>query len=79
MAFKLLTSVFKNSAAFEAVSGTTGANGNTVFSVESGHHTATVADHHDNTDSREVSVSAGEIIQVTFELGAAGRPATGSH
>jgi hypothetical protein len=60
-------------------SGTTGANGNTVFSVESGFHTATVADHHDNTDSREVSVSAGEIIQVTFELGAAGRPATGSH
>ncbi len=60
-------------------SGTTGHNGNAVLSVDNGYHTVTVADHHENTDSREVRVNAGEIIQVTFELGAAGRPASGSH
>ena len=58
-------------------SGTTGENGNTVFSVESGIHTASVTDHHGNTDSKEVMVHSGEIIQVTFDLGAAGRPASG--
>lgn len=60
-------------------SGTTGPNGNTVLSVDNGFHTATVADHHDNTASQEVRVKAGEIVQVTFELGAAGRPASGHH
>ena len=60
-------------------SGTTGENGNTVFTVESGTHTASVTDHHGNTDSKEVMVHSGEIIQVTFDLGAAGRPASGSH
>ncbi|MBS1257989.1 MAG: hypothetical protein MAG551_01042 [Candidatus Scalindua arabica] len=60
-------------------SGTTGPQGNTTLWVENGFHTASVEDHHGNTGSREVRVSPGEIIQVTFELGAAGRPATGSH
>ncbi len=60
-------------------SGTTGHNGNTVLSVDNGFHTVSVADHHENTASREVRVDAGEIVQVTFELGAAGRPASGDH
>ncbi len=57
----------------------TGINGNYVFVVSKGTYTVSVADHHDNTDSREVRVHPGEIIQVTFDLGAAGRPATGDH
>ncbi len=60
-------------------SGTTGHNGNYTFSVDNGFHTVSVADHHDNAESREVRVNPGEIVQVTFELGAAGRPASGSH
>ena len=61
-------------------SGTTGHNGNTVLSVDNGYHTVSVADHHENTDSREIRVDAGAIIQVTFELGAPGRPASaGGH
>ncbi len=56
---------------------TTGINGNYVFQVDKGTYTVSVADSHGNTDSREVRVNPGEIIQVTFELGAAGRPATG--
>ncbi|GAX60830.1 metalloendopeptidases [Candidatus Scalindua japonica] len=60
-------------------SGTTGYSGNTILSVDNGFHTVTVADHHDNTATKQVRVKAGEIVQVTFELGAAGRPATGSH
>ncbi|MHC4268178.1 MAG: hypothetical protein ACYSTS_06895 [Planctomycetota bacterium] len=58
-------------------SGTTGHNGNTVLSVDNGYHTVSVADHHDNAESKEVRVNPGEIIQVTFDLGAAGRPASG--
>ena len=60
-------------------SDSTGHNGNKVFQVDAGTYTVSVADHHDNTDSREIRVSPGEITQVTFELGAPGRPATGSH
>ncbi len=61
-------------------SDSTGHNGNRVFSVDNGFHEVTVADHHGNTDSKTVRVKAGEIIQVTFELGAAGRPASeGGH
>lgn len=59
--------------------GTTGHNGNTVLWVNNGFHMVSVEDHHGNTDSKEVRVNPGEIIQVTFDLGAAGRPATGSH
>ena len=60
-------------------SDTTGYNGNRVFQVEKGHHTVSVTDTHGNSDSREVRVDPGEIIQVTFDLGAAGRPASGDH
>ena len=43
-------------------------------------HTVSVSDSHGNSDSREIRLMAGEIIQVTFELGAAGRPASeGGH
>ena len=58
-------------------SDTTGQNGNHVFLVDKGTYTVSVADSHGNTDSREIRVNAGEIVQVTFDLGAAGRPATG--
>ena len=60
-------------------SDTTGHNGNRVFQVGKGHHTVSVTDIHGNSDSREVRVNPGEIVQVTFDLGAAGRPATGDH
>ena len=60
-------------------SDTTGHNGNRVFQVGKGHHTVSVTDIHGNSDSREVRVDPGEIVQVTFDLGAAGRPATGDH
>ncbi len=60
-------------------SDTTGHNGNRVFQVDKGHHTISVTDIHGNSDSREVRVNPGEIVQVTFDLGAAGRPATGDH
>jgi hypothetical protein len=60
-------------------SDTTGHNGNRVFQVDKGHHTVSVTDIHGNSDSREVRVNPGEIVQVTFDLGAAGRPATGGH
>jgi len=58
-------------------SDSTGHNGNKVFQVDKGTYTVSVEDHHGNTDSREVRVNPGEIIQVTFDLGAPGRPATG--
>ncbi len=58
-------------------SDTTGHNGNRVFQVDNGFHTVSVTDHHGNTDSKEVRVLPGEIVQVTFDLGAAGRPASG--
>jgi hypothetical protein len=60
-------------------SDTTGHNGNRVFRIGKGHHTISVTDIHGNSDSREVRVNPGEIVQVTFDLGAAGRPATGGH
>lgn len=60
-------------------SDTTGHNGNHVFQVDKGHHTVSVTDIHGNSDSREVRVDPGEIIQVTFDLGAEARPASGGH
>ncbi|MHC4182203.1 MAG: hypothetical protein ACYSR0_02515 [Planctomycetota bacterium] len=60
-------------------SGTTNIAGNYVFQVGKGTHTASVTDPHENTDSKDVYVNPGEIVQVTFELGAAGRPATVHH
>jgi hypothetical protein len=60
-------------------SDTTGHNGNRVFRVDKGHHTVSVTDAHGNSDSREVRVNPGEIVQVTFELGTGGRPVPGGH
>ncbi len=60
-------------------SGTTGPQGNTTLSVSKGFHTASVTDSHGNSDSRTVRVKSGEITQVTFDLGAPGRPATVHH
>ena len=60
-------------------SDTTGHNGNRVFQVDKGFYTVSVTDTHGNSDSREVRVNPGEIVQVTFDLGAAGRPASGDH
>lgn len=60
-------------------SDTTGYNGNRVFQVDKGFYTVSVIDTHGNSDSREVRVNSGEIVQVTFDLGTAGRPATGDH
>ncbi len=57
----------------------TGHNGNRVFQVGKGHHTVSVTDTNGNSDSREVRVNPGEIVQVTFDLGVAGRPASGDH
>ena len=58
-------------------SDTTGHNGNHVFQVDKGTYTVSFEDHHGNTATQEIRVLPGEITQVTFELGAAGRPATG--
>ncbi len=60
-------------------SGTTNIAGNYVFQVDKGTYTVSVTDPHENTDSREYLVGPGEIVQITFELGAAGRPATVHH
>jgi hypothetical protein len=60
-------------------SDTTGHNGNRVFQVGKGHHTISVTDIHGNSDSREVRVNSGEIVQVTFELGTGGRSVPGDH
>jgi uncharacterized membrane protein len=60
-------------------SDTTGRNGNRVFQVDKGFYTVSVIDTHGNSDSREVRVNSGEIVQVTFELGTGGRPVPGGH
>ncbi len=60
-------------------SDTTGYNGNRVFQVDRGFYTVSVIDTHGNSDSREVRVNSGEIVQVTFELGTEGRPVPGGH
>ena len=60
-------------------SDTTGHNGNRVFQVGKGLHTISVTDIHGNSDSREVRVNSGEIVQVTFELGTGVRSVPGGH
>ncbi len=60
-------------------SDTTGHSGNRVFQVGKGHHTISVTDIHGNSDSREVRVNSGEIVQVTFELGTGGRSVPRGH
>jgi hypothetical protein len=51
-------------------SDTTGHNGNYTFSVDNGYHTVSCTGPHGGSASREVRVRPGEIIQVTFDLGA---------
>ncbi len=53
-------------------SDTTGHNGNRTFSVDNGYHTVSCVGPHGGEASREVRVKPGEIIQVTFDLGAEG-------
>ncbi len=53
-------------------SDTTGHNGNRTFTVENGTHTVSCVGPHGGEASREVRVLPGEIIQVTFDLGAVG-------
>ncbi len=58
---------------------TTGINGAYVFSVSKGTYTVSCTGAHGGSGSKEVRVKPGEIVQVTFELGAVGRPATVTH
>ncbi len=51
---------------------TTGKNGNYVFQVDKGAYTVSCTGPHGGSGSQEVSVKPGEIVQVTFELGAEG-------
>ena len=58
---------------------TTGINGSYVFSVDKGAYTVTCTGAHGGSGSKDIRVKPGEIIQVTFELGAVGRPASVKH
>lgn len=58
---------------------TTGANGNYVFQVDKGTYQVSCKGAHGGHASREVRVKPGEIIQVTFDLGAEGLHASGGH
>lgn len=60
-------------------SDTTGKNGNRTFTVDNGYHIVSCSGPHGGTGSREVRVKPGEIIQVTFDLGAEGLHASGGH
>jgi uncharacterized membrane protein len=60
-------------------SDTTGKNGNYVFQVRKGTYTVSCSGPHGGSGSQEVRVNPGEIIQVTFELGAEGLHASGGH
>ncbi len=60
-------------------SDTTGKNGNYVFQVAKGIYTVSCSGPHGGSGSQEVRVSPGEIIQVTFELGAEGLHVSGHH
>ncbi len=58
---------------------TTGKNGNYVFQVDKGTYTVSCIGPHGGEGSRDVLIGPGEIIQVTFELGAEGLHAAGGH
>jgi len=60
-------------------SATTGKNGIATFQVPKGSYTLTATGPHGGEGSREVCVSPGEIVQVTFELGAGALHASGGH
>lgn len=57
----------------------TGPNGNYVFQVDKGIYTVSCKGAHGGEDSKEVHVRPGEIIQVTFDLGAEGLHAGEHH
>lgn len=58
---------------------TTGKNGNYVFQVYKGTYTVSCSGPHGGHGNQEVSVQPGEIIQVTFDLGAEGLHVSGHH
>jgi hypothetical protein len=58
---------------------TTGINGNYVFQVDKGIYTVSCTGAHGGSGSQEVTVKPGEIIQVTFDLGAEGLHAAEGH
>ncbi|MFQ5964523.1 MAG: carboxypeptidase-like regulatory domain-containing protein [Candidatus Scalinduaceae bacterium] len=58
---------------------TTGHNGNYVFQVNKGVYTVSCTGPHGGSGSQEIIVNPGEIIQVTFELGAEGLHAGEGH
>ena len=61
------------------LSETTGKNGNYVFQVHKGSYTVSCKGPHGGSGTQEIQVSPGEIIQVTFDLGAEGLHASGGH
>ncbi len=60
-------------------SDSTGHNGNSSFTVAPGTYTVSGTGPDGGSASREVRVKAGEIAQVTLELGAEGLHASGGH
>lgn len=60
-------------------SASTGKNGIATFQVRKGVYALSATGPHGGEASREVRVSPGEIVQVTFELGAAALHASGGH
>lgn len=60
-------------------SATTGKNGVATFQVTKGAYTLTASGPHGGEGSKEVRVNPGEIVQVTFELGAGALHASGGH
>ncbi len=60
-------------------SDTTGKNGNYVFQVRKGTYTVSCNPPEGSSQSQEVRVNPGEIIQVTFELGAEGLHVAPAH
>ncbi len=60
-------------------SDSTGHNGNRSFTVDPGSYTVSCTGPHGGSASKDVRVSAGEIVQVTLELGAEGLHASGGH
>ena len=60
-------------------SATTGKNGVATFQVKKGVYTLSAAGPHGGEASQDVRVSPGEIVQVTFELGAGALKASGGH
>lgn len=60
-------------------SDTTGKNGSVVFQVNKGTYAVSCKGPHGGEDAREITVKAGEISQVVFELGGSALNASGGH